>query len=130
MKEGALAMPEIGPENPSGKRVSGNPGIDGHTLKLLKSGKIRPEARLDLHGMRAEEAREAFISFIRRTHAEGRKLLLVITGKGKGEEGGVLRQALPRWLAEKEMAALTQGHAYASREHGGEGAFYVALRRS
>jgi DNA-nicking Smr family endonuclease len=50
--------------------------------------------------------------------------LLVITGKG-----GVLRDMVPRWLAEQELAPLISGVSSAHVKHGGGGALYVAVRR-
>ena len=42
---------------------------------------------------------------------------------------GVLKQMVPRWLNEKEFAALAVGMAPAHIRHGGEGALYVYLRK-
>ena len=65
--------------------------------------------------------------------------MLVITGKGadqeasksfyEEEERGVLRNAVPHWLAEPELAALVVSFSQAPRRLGGEGALYVQLRR-
>jgi DNA-nicking Smr family endonuclease len=42
---------------------------------------------------------------------------------------GVLKQMVPRWLNEKEFAALAVGTAPAHVRHGGDGALYVYLRK-
>jgi DNA-nicking Smr family endonuclease len=62
--------------------------------------------------------------------------LLVITGKGlkKTEDyqifdRGVLRAMLPVWLSEPELAPFIAGWNRAAQGHGGDGAFYVRLRR-
>jgi DNA-nicking Smr family endonuclease len=65
--------------------------------------------------------------------------VLVITGKGaeqaaaksfyEEDERGVLRNAVPHWLAEPEFAALVVSFSPAPRRLGGEGALYVRLRR-
>jgi DNA-nicking Smr family endonuclease len=57
-------------------------------------------------------------------------MLLVVTGKGEGrEEGGVLRRLLPLWLEEGSHRGAILAIAPARRQHGGEGAFYLLLRR-
>jgi DNA-nicking Smr family endonuclease len=62
--------------------------------------------------------------------ADGGRVALVITGKGtmKGG-GGILRGELPRWLSEGALARSVLAWRPAARRHGGEGAFYVLLRR-
>jgi DNA-nicking Smr family endonuclease len=53
----------------------------------------------------------------------------IITGKGERGEG-VLRQALPRWLAEAPNAGRILALEQAQARHGGAGAFYVLLRKA
>ena len=55
------------------------------------------------------------------------KLVLVITGKGdKGE--GVLKNNLIHWLNSKELRDKVLACNFASKKHGGTGAFYILLR--
>jgi DNA-nicking Smr family endonuclease len=42
---------------------------------------------------------------------------------------GVLKQMVPRWLKEPELAALIAAVRPAHTKHGGEGALYVYLRK-
>ena len=66
--------------------------------------------------------------------------VLVITGKGadktasksfyEEDERGVLRHAVPRWLAEPDFASLVVSYSPAPRRLGGEGALYVRLRQA
>ena len=67
--------------------------------------------------------------------------MLVITGKGnpKNDENapwmmsphGVLKQMVPRWLNEPELAALIASvAARPMSSHGGDGALYVYLRKN
>ena len=86
------------------------------------------EARLDLHGMDQDRARAALHGFLRRTHADGLRAVLVITGKGLTGDG-ILRRRTPDWLAEPEVRGLIAGVSQAERRHGGEGALYVALKK-
>ncbi len=103
-------------------------GLDRRSAQRLKRGQAPIEARLDLHGMTQDEAHGALRRFIARMHAEGRRTVLVITGKGT-PGGGVLRQGVPRWLAEPGCRALVLAIEEAQARHGGAGALYVLLRR-
>lgn len=113
--------------------------LDGNTAEKLRRGRIAPSARIDLHGMTESGAHRALHSFLVRAHENGARLALVITGLGnpQGRDDaewmraphGVLKEMVPRWLMEKDFAALTSGWAVAHRRHGGDGALYVYLRR-
>ena len=100
------------------------PQIGGHTAARLRRAQLVPEARLDLHGYTQERAYAALSAFLRAGFTGDKRLLLVITGKS-----GVLRGALPRWLAAAEWRDMVSGLAPAAQKHGGSGAFYVTLKR-
>lgn len=110
---------------------------DRKARRALQRGRLRPEARIDLHGMTLERAHPALLGFIARAHGDGLRLVLVITGKGRVEEDteplarprGVLRRQVPLWLDQPPLSGIVQGIAPAHRRHGGEGALYVRLRR-
>lgn len=105
--------------------------LDARDKRRLTRGQAEVDARIDLHGMRQERAFAALFSFLRRAQAHGARVVLVITGKGReGEEGrGVLRHAVPAWMARPEFRELVGGFEEAARRHGGAGALYVRLRR-
>jgi DNA-nicking Smr family endonuclease len=103
-------------------------GIDKASALRLKRGKLAIEARLDLHGMTQDEAHGALAGFIRTARAGGKRCVLVITGRG-AVGGGVLRAAVPRWLAEPEFRPHLLAIATAQPQDGGAGALYVMLRR-
>jgi DNA-nicking Smr family endonuclease len=103
-------------------------GIDRATAERLKRGRMRTEARLDLHGMTQAEAHRALAGFIAGSRAGGRRCLLVITGHGR-MSGGVLKAAVPRWLGEPDLRRHVLAIAPAQPEAGGTGALYVLLRR-
>jgi DNA-nicking Smr family endonuclease len=105
-----------------------NPGLDRRTAERLRKGEIAIERRIDLHGMTQDDAHAALDRFIRQCWKDGRRMLLVITGKGSVGEG-VLRRGVPRWLAAGEHAARILRVETAQARHGGGGAFYVLLRR-
>ncbi len=109
-------------------RASGT-GLDRRSAQRLKRGQMPIEARLDLHGMTQAEAHRTLHRFIAASAEAGRRNLLVITGKGSGAEGGVLRAAVPRWLVEGENRARVLAFTPAQPRHGGAGALYLLLRR-
>jgi DNA-nicking Smr family endonuclease len=100
------------------------PNIGGHRAAHLRKGRLAPEAKLDLHGYRQETAYRALQRFLLRAQGLGQRVVLVVTGKG-----GILRELLPRWLGEPEFRNLVVGISTAHVKHGGNGAFYVALKK-
>lgn len=110
------------------------PGVDRTTATRLRKGEIAIDATLDLHGMTQKEAHAALLGHIARAHALGQRCLLVVTGKGgkpdkDGGTTGVLRVNMPRWLNEPPTRAHVLAFVPARPRDGGEGAFYVLLRR-
>jgi DNA-nicking Smr family endonuclease len=111
--------------------------MDRKTHQKLKRGKVAPEGKLDLHGMTMAEAHPRLLSFILRAQADGKRLVLVITGKGRQspDDGpipvrkGILRHQVPHWLSLPPLAQAVLQVAEAHLKHGGGGAFYVYLRR-
>jgi DNA-nicking Smr family endonuclease len=94
-------------------------------------GKEAIEGRLDLHGLTQSEAHAALLRFLRDASARQARLVLVITGKGRGEgERGVLKRQVPQWLSLPEFRAFVIGFEQAHVAHGGEGALYVRIRRT
>lgn len=101
----------------------------------LARGQKAVDGVIDLHGMRQAEAHSALLHFIHRAHREERSVILVITGKGgglaaDGGERGVLRRMVPHWLADPVIRRQIIGFEEAARGHGGEGAFYVRIRKA
>lgn len=127
------APPAVAPRPASGRaapdRAAAASGLDRRSAQRLRRGALRLEARLDLHGMTQDEAHRALDFFLARAHEEGLRSVLVITGKGGGERGGVLRTAVPRWLEEAPHRGRVLGTAPAQPRDGGAGALYILLRR-
>lgn len=117
--------------------------FDRKKAKRLRAGRIEIEGRIDLHGMRQDEAHGALVAFLHRAHMRGWRWVLVITGKGKAavlsddepfdmtreRSRGILRRNVPRWLEEPDLRRLVISFTTAAIEHGGEGALYVHLRK-
>lgn len=111
--------------------------MDRKAFARMKRGKSKPEARIDLHGMTVDRAHGALLSFLLRCHGEGKRLVLVITGKGKltqdtgpiPQPTGVLKRQVPIWLEQPPLNQIVLQTTTAHQRHGGSGALYVYLRR-
>jgi len=111
--------------------------MDAKTLARMKRGKLKPEAKLDLHGMTLAQAQPALTRFILRKQGDGCRLVIVVTGKGrvKEDEGpipmprGLLRHHVPQWLSSGSLRSAVLQVTPAHMKHGGAGAYYVYLRR-
>ena len=114
---------------------------DRRQAKRIAAGRMDIEARIDLHGMRANEAHSALRAFVFRCHTQGKRTVLVITGKGMKEDlrdrpfelddrrdRGVLKRHVPLWLAEPDLRVVVVSFTTAHARHGGEGALYVQIR--
>ena len=118
--------------------------FDRKKARKIRSGQVDIEARIDLHGMRQDEAHAALIRFLHRCQSKEQHWVLMITGKGKiadrdpdvpfdmtvRRERGVLKRNVPRWLDEPELRPLVVSYTTAAIQHGGEGALYIHLRKS
>ena len=119
--------------------------LDRRSRQRMARGNVNIEARLDLHGMGAQEAHAQLKSFLAQCRARGLRTVLVITGKGASpyarhtlhghehwhapERKGRLRRLVPQWLHEHGFAHHVAGFQPAHPRHGGGGAFYIRLRR-
>jgi len=116
--------------------------VDHNWRQKLRRGKVRPEGRIDLHGMTQDRAHAALSRYIAAAQQRGKRFILVVTGKGGAKADmvelshsayqrgqGVLRTNVPRWLSEPPLASRIVSYYAANAEHGGDGALYVILKR-
>lgn len=101
---------------------------DRRTWERLKRGQIAIERRLDLHGRTQIEAHDALGRFLAASSAGDVRCVLIVTGKGI-DGHGVLRQMVPRWLAEEGNRQKVITYYTAQPRDGGAGALYVLIRR-
>lgn len=120
-------IPTVMPTSGPVKVVPGP--LDRKTVRRIKRGQLPVEGVLDLHGHTQQAAHRALDAFLAGSQAAGRRCVLVITGKGVRGEGKI-RQALPQWLCLGTNAHRVIGSAPAMPKDGGDGAFYVYLRRA
>ncbi|WP_168190192.1 Smr/MutS family protein [Luteithermobacter gelatinilyticus] len=128
--------------------VDAVPSLPDHTRpdhnwqQKLRRGKVAIEGKIDLHGMTQERAFQALRTYIERAQAQGKRVILVVTGKGGPKQDlegyalrdfdrrrGILREQVPKWLASGELRQRIISWYTAGRQHGGEGALYVVLKR-
>lgn len=103
------------------------PGLDRASWRRLAQGRVPPARRLDLHGMRATPALAALERFVAESFADGCRVVEVITGRGAGAEGGVIRRTLLHWLNGPSLRPMLLGacHPHAANP----GAVLLLLRR-
>ncbi len=89
----------------------------------IAKGKRKIEARIDLHGFFQKQAHQEIVTFINDAKMNQKRMLLIVTGKGKG----TLKNALPHWLSFFKDDILYQG--IAAPKDGGDGAYYVFLKK-
>jgi DNA-nicking Smr family endonuclease len=124
-------MPRSDPVKPAPPPLAPPLAPLGRRLRQrVARGKDAIDARLDLHGLTQAQAHSTLLRFLHNAHARDARLVLVITGKGRGGEPGVLRRQVPQWLGLPEFRSLVIGFEDAHIAHGGEGALYVRVRRT
>ncbi len=97
-------------------------------LQKIKNSKI-PLKTLDLHGYTTQEAFNKVQETIITAYNQNIRGLLIITGKGKNNEG-VLKKIMPEYLKHDIMRMYVVGIEEALPKHGGSGALYVYLRKN
>jgi DNA-nicking Smr family endonuclease len=102
-------------------------GLDNSSWNRFRSGKLGAVRTLDLHGRTAQRAFHALHAFLHAAHADHVRVVEVITGRGSGEGGGILRRELPLWL---NLPALRPLVLAASHPHAANpGSVRLLLRR-
>jgi DNA-nicking Smr family endonuclease len=115
-----------------GRRIEGRRlDLPLDALRRLRRGLMPIDGRLDLHGMRVQEARAELDVFLRTMRARGERCLLIVHGKGEhSPQGmGVLRGEMGAWLSQGSSSQHVAAFVTARESDGGEGAVYVLLRR-
>ena len=103
---------------------------------IVVKGKVKIEAKLDLHGYNLIESEERVYNFVRQKYESNIRLIQIITGKGKrlsvgeGWKGtGKLKENLPSWLRSPAISDKIVWFDKAPANKGGDGAFLVYLKK-
>jgi len=105
-------------------QIGRHENIDANNFHRFSTGRMNIAGRIDLHGMKQLEAESALARFIIFSAHQGRRCVLVITGKS-----GVLRQEAPRWLNDPKLRPHILAVHPAQAKDGGSGALYILLKR-
>ena len=96
--------------------------------------------RLDLHGLSLQQANKTVKKFIIQSFEDGYKKLLIITGKGLrskvhqnpylSEKMNILKNSVPEFIKnDEDLFEKISRISTASFKDGGEGAFYIFLKK-
>lgn len=115
---------------------------DSNWGKKLKQNKVKIDGKIDLHGMTSAEAHEKLYHYIERAQKNGKRVILVVTGKGGIKKNysdykydsfqstrGVLKREVPLWLSNGAMRNMIVSFQDALQKDGGVGALYVVIKR-
>ena len=106
----------------------GEQNIPHRRMRQLKKGHIAWQARLDLHGLRIDAARQTLWDFIDTENRKEHRCLLIIHGKGSLRfEAPVLKNHVNHWL--RQLPHVLAFHSALARD-GGSGAVYVLLKNT
>lgn len=102
-------------------------GLRPSDFKRLRRGQFRVEDEVDLHGLSADEARQALAQFLQEAGNRRLRCVRVIHGKGlrSGPKGPVIKRRLGRWLTRRDQVLAFSS---ARPVDGGTGAIYVLLK--
>lgn len=96
-------------------------GLQHKTLKDLRTGKLKIQDELDLHGMTAHQARDCLADFIQASLHHHYRCVRIIHGKGE-----ILKNHVNLWLKQIDSVLA---FASAIPRQGGTGALCVILKR-
>lgn len=95
--------------------------------KEMSSGNFNADAKIDLHGMTLISAKFTIRTLFEKLQEEGRRKILVITGHGEGDS--TIQREFLFWLEEAPLKNMVLSCSQAHRRQGGEGAWYIILRK-
>ena len=110
--------------------------------KGIKKRSFYIDKKIDFHGKSLLDSEKQFNNTIIESYNSGQRCLLFVTGKGlfkskNYEESdkpklyhGIIRASFIDWAKSKKLSKYILSFEQASIEHGGDGAFYVYLRKN
>ena len=145
-KKAPVAPPSLpAPKRPLPIREPALHHLDRRSTQQVRRGQVHVDGKLDLHGMRQHQAHEALNSYVSSAQRTGKRIILVVTGKGQlapsghgwGRDddsfsirgGGVLQSQVPQWLGQAPLRQMIFSVQQAHPHHGGSGALYVFLKK-
>lgn len=130
---GRLPISAAAPRPPAKPKTIQDGGLDSHWDRRLRSGDVRPERVIDLHGHNLEQAWRAIDEGLEQAIGQGERVILLITGHARAGEPpvqrGKIRAAVHDWLGASRHSGQIAAVRGASKRHGGGGSLYLILRR-
>ena len=109
-------------------KESNSSGLSKRDIKEIRTGKFEIQSKLDLHGCRLEEAKSLFFEFLQKSFSSNKRNILIISGKGEHGKGKI-RHSIPLWIVSPNLSPLIYFYSYAAPKDGGNGAYYIRLRK-
>jgi DNA-nicking Smr family endonuclease len=120
--------------------LSSNEKLPNKDDKLIKKSPLKINS-IDLHGYTLDQANKLIESFIIKSYEENINKLIVVTGKGLhsqnekdpyvSKELSILKYSVPEFISKnKNLMNIIQEITDANIEDGGEGAFYIFLKKN
>jgi DNA-nicking Smr family endonuclease len=143
----SFRAPQQPQKKPAVPQLQSLDNLDRRSAQRVRRGKIEVDAKLDLHGFSQVDAHQRLIRFILSAAGHGKRVALVVTGKGKpktsshswgeapredhftGRGEGVLKAQVPLWLGQSPLRERIFSVQQAHQRHGGSGALYIFLRK-
>jgi DNA-nicking Smr family endonuclease len=98
--------------------------------KRLHQGDFSIQAHIDLHGLRADDAKEVFEAFLKWAIIHDKRGILIIHGRGLSSPfEPILKHKVIEWLTRGLWRKWVIAYSSARRCDGGAGATYVLLRQ-
>ena len=118
-------------------RSLGDRTLDARWDRQLARGLTDPDFTIDLHGASLDGAYTRLDQGLSIALAEGARLVLLITGRMRGQaepadrgsQRGAIRAKCLDWLTQGSHASRIAAIRPAHPRHGGSGAIYIVLRR-
>lgn len=102
--------------------------VDRKTQRKIDKGQKVVDGKLDLHGMTRAQAHKTFNAYILESVTQGRRCIVVVTGKGNAERGsGVIRRELPQWAENPKVSLYIHSLSEPIRN---KGRYIILLRRN
>jgi DNA-nicking Smr family endonuclease len=104
--------------------------VNRTVAERLHRGEFSIQGHIDLHGLSVENAGEVFEDFFKRSIADGKRMVLVIHGRGLSSPAEpILKTNVFKWLTTGRWRKWVMAFASARLCDGGAGATYVLLRK-
>ena len=104
--------------------------VNRAVAERLHRGEFSIQGHIDLHGLSVENARDVFEDFFKKSIADGKRMVLVIHGRGLSSPAEpILKTNVFKWLTTGHWRKWVIAFASARLCDGGAGATYVLLRK-